>query len=129
MLMAQEPPGLSSGTGQGTGTGRSAGVQRSRSGSVSGVGPPRLGPGREFEGEVPPRQIPGGRSIPLGPGVNVRFPDDPALGPILSGEFMLGPMSSNVAAQVGPDLIDNAQMIADTYDRSRACKSWLARRS
>ena len=97
MLMAQEPPGLSSGTGQGTGTGRSAGVQRSRSGSVSGVGPPRLGPGREFEGEVPPRQIPGGRSIPLGPGVNVRFPDDPALGPILSGEFMQGPMSSNVS--------------------------------
>ena len=79
MLMAQEPPGLSSGTGQGTGTGRSAGVQRNPSGSVSGVGPPRMGPGREFEGEVSPRQIPGGRSIPLGPGVNVRFPDDPGL--------------------------------------------------
>ena len=54
MLMAQEPPGLSSGTGQGTGTGRSAGVQRNPTGSVSGVGPPRMGPGREFEGEVSP---------------------------------------------------------------------------
>jgi len=125
-LMAQEPPGLSSGTGQGTGTGRSAGVQRNTSGSVSGVGPQRMGPGREFEGEVPPRQIPGGRSIPLGPGVNVRFPDDPTLGPLLSGEDRLGPVSSNVAAQVGRDLIDNVRMITDTYDRSRALQE-LAR--
>jgi len=85
-----------------------------------------MGPGREFEGEVPPRQIPGGRSIPLGPGVNVRFPDDPALGPLLSGEDRLGPVSSNVAAQVGRDLIDNVRMITDTYDRSRALQE-LAR--
>src|SRR5271157_310263 len=125
-LVAQAPPGLSSGTGQGTGTGRSAGVQRNPSGSVSGVGPQRMGPGRVFEGEVPPRQIPGGRSIPLGPGVNVRFPDDPALGPLLSGEDRLGPVSSNVAAQVAPELIDNVRMITNTYDRSRALQE-LAR--
>ena len=89
MLMAQEPPGLSSGSGQGTGTGRSAGVQRNPSGSASGVGPQRMGPGRGFEGEVTPRQIPG-EIDPLGPGVNVRFPDDPALGPLLSGEERTG---------------------------------------
>src|SRR5208337_1326288 len=99
MLAAQESPGLSSGSGQGTGTGRSSGVQRNPTGSVSGVGPPRMGPGREFEEEVPPRQIPGGRSIPLGPGVNVRFPDDPTLGPLLSGADRLGPVSSSTAAQ------------------------------
>src|SRR5271157_2377291 len=126
MLVAQEPPGLSSGSGQGTGTGRSSGVQRNPSGSVSGVGPQRIGPGGGFEGEVTPRQIPGGRSIPLGPGVNVRFPDDPALGPLLSGEDRLGPVSSNVAAQVGRELIDNVRMITDTYDRSRALQE-LAR--
>ena len=102
MLIAQEPPGLSSGTGQGTGTRRSAGIQRSRSGSVSGIGPPRMGPGREFEGEVSPRQIPGGRSIPLGPGVNVRFPDDPGLAPLLGSEDRLGPAGANAAA-LGPD--------------------------
>src|SRR5271157_969680 len=125
-LMAQESPGLSSGTGQGTGTGRSAGVQRNPTGSVSGSGPDRLRPGDGFEGEVPPRQIPSGRSIPLGPGVNVRFPDDPALGPLLSGEDRLGPVSSNVAARVGPELVANVRMITDTYDRSRALQE-LAR--
>src|SRR5208283_1319774 len=83
MVKAQEPPGLSSGSGQGTGTGRSSGVQRNRSGSVSGSGPQRSGPGREFEGEVRPRPIPSGASVPLGPGVNVRFPDDPGLAPLL----------------------------------------------
>ena len=62
--MAQEPPGLSSGSGQGTGTGRSAGVQRNPSGSVSGVGPQRMGPGRGFEGEVLPRHIPCGQIDP-----------------------------------------------------------------
>src|SRR5271157_6216724 len=111
MLVAQEPPGLSSGSGQGTGTGRSSGVQRNPSGSVSGVGPQRMGPGREFEGEVAPRQIPGGRSIPLGPGVNVRFPDDPGLAPLLGREERLGPAGPNAAALVSPDLIDNVGMI------------------
>ena len=126
MLMAQEPPGLSSGSGQGTGTGRSAGVQRNRSGSVSGVGPQRTGPGREFEGEVPPRQIPGGGSIPLGPGVNVRFPDDPSLAPLLGSQDRLGPAGSNPEALVSPELIDSVRMITETYDRSRALQE-LAR--
>ena len=125
-LMAQESPGLSSGTGQGTGTGRSAGVQRNPTGSVSGVGPPRMGPGRQFEGEVPPRQIPSGGSIPLGPGVNVRFPDDPGLAPLLGSEDRLGPAGSNPAALVSPELIDNVRMITETYDRSRALQE-LAR--
>src|SRR5947209_20088311 len=85
-LRAQEPPGLSSGTGQGTGTGRSAGIQRNRTGSNSGRGPERAGPGQGFGGEAlsPPFVRPS-QSIPRGPGVNVRFPDDPALGPLLSG--------------------------------------------
>ena len=125
IMMAQEPPGLSSGSGQGTGTGRSAGVQRNPSGSASGVGPQRMGPGRGFEGEVIPRQIPG-RSIPLGPGVNVRFPDDPTLGPLLSGEERTGLPGSNAAAQVSPELINSVRMMTDTYDRSRALQE-LAR--
>jgi len=126
MSMAQEPPGLSSGTGQGTGTGRSAGVQRNPTGSVSGSGPDRMRPGRGFEGEVVPRQIPSGGSIPLGPGVNVRFPDDPGLAPLLGSEDRLGPGGANAAALVSPELIDNVRMITDTYDRSRALQE-LAR--
>ena len=63
-LMAQEPPGLSSGTGSGTGTGRSSGVQRNPSGSISGNAPPRTGPGRQFEGEVPPSANPRRRFDP-----------------------------------------------------------------
>jgi ribosomal protein S13 len=80
----------------------------------------------QFEGEVPPRQIPSGGSIPLGPGVNVRFPDDPGLAPLLGSEDRLGPAGSNRAALVSPDLIDNVRMITVTYDRSRALQE-LAR--
>src|SRR6266478_1537316 len=88
---AQEPPGLSSGSGQGTGTGRSSGVQRSRAGSFSGVGPERRGPGQGFEGEVlPPPFVRPSQTIPRGPGVNVRFPDDPALAPLLGAEGARG---------------------------------------
>ncbi len=125
-LMAQEPPGLSSGTGSGTGTGRSSGVQRNPSGSISGNAPPRTGPGRQFEGEVPPRQIPGGASIPRGPGVNVRFPDDPGLAPLLSAEDRLGPGAANASALVSPELLLNVRKIGDTYDRGRALQE-LAR--
>jgi len=75
-LTAQEPPGLSSGNRHRTGP-AIFGVQRNPSGSVSGNTPPAWGRAASSRGEVP-RQIPGGASIPLGPGVNVRFPDDPA---------------------------------------------------
>lgn len=125
-LTAQEPPGLSSGTGTGTGTGRSSGVQRNPSGSVSGNAPPRVGPGREFEGEVPPRQVPSGASIPLGPGVNVRFPDDPGLAPLLGSEDRLGAGGANSAALVSPELLENVKKITETYDRTRALQE-LAR--
>jgi hypothetical protein len=128
ILTAQEPPGLSSGSGQGTGTGRSSGVQRNPTGSVSGVGPQRMRPGGGFEGAVIPRQIPRAGSVPLGPGVNVRFPDDPALGPLLSGDEGLGPLGSSAAAQVTPELINNVRTITESYDRSRAFQE-LARES
>ncbi len=132
-LQAQEPPGLSSGTGQGTGTGRSAGVQHSGSESASGSGPqgrpseneqtPGLNVGQDRGGRMggpgQGRQSPGSRSIPLGPGVNVRFPDDPALGPLLSDERP-SEAGSVSPAQVAPDLIQNVRRITNTYDRSRA---------
>ncbi len=119
-LQAQEPPGLSSGSGQGTGTGRSAGIQRNRSGSISGTGPERRG-GQGFEGEVLPRPfVRPGQSVPRGPGVNVRFPDDPALAPLLSGEEARGPAGAQGAALVTQEVLKNAQLVTENYDRSRA---------
>jgi hypothetical protein len=119
-LRAQEPPGLSSGTGQGTGTGRSAGIQRNRTGSNSGTGPERRG-GQGFEGEMlPPPSVRPGQSVPRGPGVNVRFPDDPALGPLLSGEEARGPADAKGAALVTQEVLKNAQLVTENYDRSRA---------
>lgn len=119
-LRGQEPPGLSSGSGQGTGTGRSAGIQRNRSGSISGVGPERRG-GQGFAGEMlPPPSIRPSQSIPRGPGVNVRFPDDPALGPLLTGEEARVPADAKGAALVTQEVLKNAQLVTDNYDRSRA---------
>ena len=73
-----------------------------------------------------PRPIPGGASVPLGPGVNVRFPDDPGLALFLGAEDRLGPAGSNPAALVNPELVDQVRMMTDTYDRSRALQE-LAR--
>lgn len=85
---AQVGPGLSSGSGSGTGTGYSSGVQNNTSGSVSGVGPgpasrpgsiegiPRLRPGDM-------NSLPPGFSVPFGPGVDTRFPDDTTLFPFV----------------------------------------------
>src|SRR4051794_23666945 len=77
-LLAQEQPGLSSGSGAGTGSGRSAGIQRNPSGSASGVGPERMRQAPGGYAPLPPTSIRPSQSIPAGPGVNVRFPDDPA---------------------------------------------------
>jgi hypothetical protein len=120
MLRGQEGPGLSSGSGQGTGSGRSAGIQRNTTGSASGSGADRYRPGVGFEEEVIPRPVPGIEAIPRGPGVNVRFPDDPALGPLLSGAEPLSPLDADTAARITPRVIENTKLITDSYDRSRA---------
>ena len=69
--------------GSGTGTGRSAGVQRQPVGiGLRQDAPPRMGPGRQFEGEVPPRQIPGGTVDPArGPESTCHFPMIPGSAP------------------------------------------------
>ena len=58
--------------------------------------------------------------------MNVRFPDDPGLAPLLGSEDRLGPAGPNAAALVSPDLIENVRAITETYDRSRALQE-LAR--
>ena len=126
MLQGQESPGLSSGSGQGTGSGRSAGIQRNRTGSASGAGPERYRPGVGFDEEITPRRVPWPEAIPRGPGVNVRFPDDPALGPLLSGGEPPSPLDADTAARVTPKVIENTKLITDSYDRSRALEE-LAR--
>jgi hypothetical protein len=125
---AQEPPGLSSGSGQGTGSGRSAGIQRNPTGSSSGTGPERSSPRAGSYTPLPPTSIRPSQSIPLGPGVNVRFPDDPAIGPLFLGEQPLTPSDARNQALVTPEVLENARLITDNYDRSRALQE-LARES
>lgn len=127
-LIAQEPPGLSSGSGQGTGTGRSAGIQRNPSGSVSGVGPNRRMQDAGGLVPLPPTSIPPSESIPLGPGVNVRFPDDPALGPLFLQPEPDSSTDGKSPGYVTQEMLENAQLITDSYDRSRALQE-LARES
>ncbi len=117
LAVAQEQPGLSSGSGQGTGTGFSSGVQRNRSGSMSGTGPSRRGIDRSVQ---PPREGPPGRGMGLGPGVNVRFPNDPYLIPFVNMAQEGGPVDPNAPSGVSNELVKNAKLIDSPDERSLA---------
>ncbi len=120
---AQVGPGLSSGSGEGTGSGYSSGVQNNRSGSASGVGPgpaystgpfgdsPRLRPGDL-------NALPPGFSVPYGPGVGTRFPDDATLFPFVpdtegaSGKYASG------SARIKPSDLSRTATISDPSERT-----------
>jgi hypothetical protein len=117
--IAQVGPGLSSGTGQGTGTGYSSGVQNNRTGSVSGVGPAVPGGrspdyGRGPRGLIPP---PSGFSVPMGPGVDTSFPDDPSLFPFVAHEEAPG-RTPTEGSRVQPRELNFALAIVDPGDRA-----------
>jgi len=82
-VAAQNDSGLTSGSGVGTGTGASSrydrppgeqAITQSPDGGVGTAGAPLMPPGASIEG------------VPFGPGINVRFPNDPTLAPFLSLE-------------------------------------------
>jgi hypothetical protein len=108
---AQETsPGLSSGSGQGTGTGLSTGVQRNRSGSISGVGPSELD---AFGRPLPPYLPETGRvQPPFGPDFEERFPKD--------SELLRFTRGGLPAAGVTQELVKNARLITDPGERSLA---------
>src|SRR5262249_33301035 len=117
---AQVGPGLSSGSGEGTGTGFSSGVQRNRSGSVSGVGPGSASGVVGGRGGAPRGPLPGaapGLSVPYGPGVETRFPDDTTLFPFAMSPEGAGAYPSELA-QIQPREYAFARRIADPGDRT-----------
>lgn len=65
-------------------------------------------------------QVPLNQTTPLGPGANVRFPDDPSLGPFLGSEGGLGQTDPNAPSQVTPKVLESLRLITETFDRSRA---------
>jgi hypothetical protein len=113
--------GLSSGSGAGTGTGLSTGVQRNRSGSLSGVGP-----GSGDDGlRGPPIQAPGGGRrrgtiTSFGPGVDVSFPNDPYLLPFIQLEQGGAAFDKKIPTHITNELLKNARMIATPEERSLA---------
>ncbi len=120
-------PGLSSGSGAGTGSGTSSSIQRNSSGSFSGSGPGpasggrtggSAGPGvREFAPDRDPSRT-GSPSVPLGPGANTRFPDDPSLMPFdtVTGE---GGGTSGLST-IPPQLLAAARSITTPGERALA---------
>ena len=118
-------PGLSSGSGAGTGTGTSSSIQRNPSGSLSGSGPGPASGGRtggsaprqgdELAPDRDPRR-PGEPSVPLGPGANTRFPDDPSLLPFSTTP---GEEGGDIGrSTIPPELIAAARSITDPAERS-----------
>ncbi len=114
------PPGLSSGSGAGTGTGASSGVQRSQSGSVSGVGPGSSGLDSGVPGRFPFRRIPPRFSVPAGPGVGVTFPTDPGLIPYLRLDDSGGPTASKSPTFITEEMLKKAREIQTPNERSLA---------
>jgi hypothetical protein len=74
-----------------------------------------------------PPSIRPSQAIPAGPGMNVRFPDDPALGPLFLAE-QPGATGAKGQALITPEMLENARLIENNYDRSRALQE-LARES
>jgi hypothetical protein len=116
--------GLSSGSGSGTGSGYSTGVQRNRSGSLSGVGPPSSSStGDRMHGEPPPPMRGARARRPLtsfGPGVDVSFPNDPYLLPFMELEQGGAALGSRAPTQITNELLKNARMITTPEERSLA---------
>ena len=114
------PAGLSSGTGAGTGAGGFSGVVRSRSSSISGVGPTSIS--GTSGGLDRLRTGPRTGAVTFGPGVDVSFPNDPYLMPFLLPEEVANPIEGRVATHITSDLLENARRIADPAERSLALR-------
>ena len=114
--------GLSSGSGSGTGTGYSTGVQRNRTGSLSGVGPDLPSDGGLRGEPLPPLR--GSRSrrplTSFGPGVDVTFPNDPYLLPFMELEQPFGSTDPKAPTRIPNDLLKSARAIASPEERSLA---------
>ena len=116
-------PGLSSGTGSGTGAGGFSGVLRNDSGSISGVGPGSAGSGTMVRGRPVP-VLPGARNerniVSFGPGVDVTFPNDPYLIPLMAMEEAGGAFDPKLPTRVTTELLKNARLITAPEERSLA---------
>lgn len=108
---AQDNAGLSSGSGVGTGTGTS---------SVPDYRPPTplgdpAGPGGQAVEQPPDIES----TPPLGPGINVRFPDDTSIAPFLmqSESARTGTLPGGL--RITPEMIDSAKLISEPGERGR----------
>jgi hypothetical protein len=115
-------PGLSSGSGSGTGSGASSGIQRNRSGSLSGVGPGtaegdvlRGRPQPPLSGTRPRRPL-----TAFGPGVDVTYPNDPYLLPFMELEQPGATFDRKAPTRITNELLKSARLITSPEERSLA---------
>jgi hypothetical protein len=111
--LAQNAAGLSTGSGAGTGTGASS-VQDYRP-NVPVNDPSGRGEGQE----TGPPPEPTGTAATLGPGVNVRFPDDPGIAPFLMLNESGRPGAIPGGLRITPEMIDSAGLISEPGERGR----------
>jgi hypothetical protein len=112
---AQDDPGLSSGSGVGTATGRSSTIDDP---IENPLGPQADAPrGPQAEGPTAPLATPDS-AAPLGPGANVRFPDDPSLAPFLMMESTPAPPGGG-GMRITPEMIETAKLISEPGERGR----------
>lgn len=112
--LAQDAAGLSTGSGAGTGTGASS-VQDYRP-SVP-LGSPD-GRDQSDQPGPPPEPVEGTPATP-GPGINVRFPDDPGIAPFLMLNETGRPAPLPGGLRITPEMIDTAGLISEPGERGR----------
>lgn len=112
-LAAQDDSGLTSGSGVGTGTGESSRYDRPP-GEEAVIESPGV-PGSPL---MPPGAVEG--DVPLGPGVNVRFPNDPALAPFLSlEEAEAEDQDAQSRSRIRREMLDVANKLDSPGERGR----------
>lgn len=111
-VAAQNDAGLTSGSGVGTGTGESSRYDRPPGEETSTMQPGGV-PGSPL---MPADAAPDG--VPLGPGINVRFPNDPGLAPFLSLEESETDAGGG-RARIRRDMLDVANALDSPGERGR----------
>lgn len=130
-VLAQQGPGLPTGSGVGTGAGAGSMSTANTGAGAGAMSGANTGAGGAMSGRGPGSAMDTGTALPLGPrrgttpfgpGVDVSFPTDPYLVPFLLPVEAANPIQGQAPSRINTDLLRNAREITDPAERSLALR-------